>query len=368
MTKRISLLVLLLCIFLAACGNEDTSENASSSTESETNAETKSPSELVGEHITMNEKGIEFPFSDPVTEAHFSEDGKVKVFVTKDIVIGVNDTEIVHVHEAESAHIYASPTVSADGKYATWRRDGRNDDYAIVILDVENRSVDYVESTDKYDVYSVFLFSPLIEIVDGEYYLVTNTHIYGSDVDMTLNLETKEMYSREYPEDEAVLGKLKPEPIFSGDETFMTKIETWAVENNLMAIIDSYYGYYSFYYEFPDDDEPIIKQAYGVYTPEPKIIELGLEEHGIDLADPNREIDRDDILVHDNGSLVFTQYEPSGEEQYKMYTYYIDMANTPVEPALLHEGDFDHKKSVIFNHDATGVYISEEGRMDFIEL
>jgi uncharacterized protein (UPF0262 family) len=355
-------------MFLSACGESENNEEARiSEAESEITAEVSNPDQLVGEHITIQDSSIELPFPDPVTEAYFSEDGTVKLFVTKDMVLIIDDTEIVHVAEPESAHIRAHPTVSADGKYAIWRRAADMDDFSISVFDVENRTVDDVESTEDYDVQGVYLYLPLIEKVANDYYLVTNNYLYGSDVTHTLNLETKEMYAHQYPEDQEVLDKLKQEPVYSGEDSFGPQIEGWANQKNLNGLKQSYYGYYLFYYETGADEEMSFEQAYGVYSPEPKTIDLNLEKHEIDLADPNREIERDDVLIHDNGSLVFTQYELNDQEEYKMYTYYIDLSDTPADPALIHEGEFhDDKQTVFFNHDATGVYIVEEGKMNLV--
>ncbi|WP_062051056.1 hypothetical protein [Bacillus sp. JCM 19034] len=361
-----------LTLFLSACSNsEGTSEKVITEEDvtAESNTEVSDLEQLIGEHIIMEGSSIELPFDGLVRDAHFSEDGRVKLFVTKDMIIVIDDTEIVHVSKAISADIFSDPTVSFDGKYAVWRRDAAKEDYAIAIFDVENRTIDYVESTDKYDVFGVYLYLPLIEKVEDEYFLVMNHYLYGYDVAMALNVTTKEMYSKEYPEDQEVLSKLKQEPVYSGDETYVPMVENWANVNNLSGQDSSYYGYYEYFFE-ADSEAEIIEQIYAVYTPEPKVIDLELDKHGIDLSDQTKQIDfRNDIIIADNGSFVFTQYEQNEEEAYKMFTYYIDLANTPVEPVLVHESEFNEaKKDVFYNHDAKGIYIVEKGKLNFFEL
>lgn len=359
MRKKIRLLcIFFISLILVACANDEESV-----TDGQADSEGRNPEQLVGEHITINDSSIELPFDNQITDAHYSEDDRVKLFVTNDFLVVVEDTEIIHSVKMDRAN--PDPTVSKDGRFAIWRESKSNSDDTITVFDTEDRSVDHVSKDEKYDPFNIYQFLPLIEKLDDEYYLVTNGYIYGFDVDYALNLNTKKMYSSEYPEDQDVLEQLKPEAVYAGQEKTV-EIDNWSAQNNLRGTEQSYYGYYRSYY----DSEKLqsIDQLYIVYTPEARLIDLELEKHGIDLADKETNA-LNDVLVSDSGNLVITQYEKNSNDHYKMYTYYIDLTSSTIEPVLVYENEFEKdKKNVLFNHDSSAIYIVGRGEIQVVAL
>lgn len=359
----------LICIFflsliLVACSNDqENNGNEESIKNGQADITVSNPEQLVGERMTINDSSIELPFNNLITDAHYSEDGRVKLFVMNDSLVVLENTEIIYSVEIDNSN--PDPTVSKDGRFAIWREKDGDEDDTITIFDVKDRSVDYVSKDEKYDPFNVYLYLPLIEKLGEEYYLVTNGYIYGFDVEYALNLNTKKMYSSEYPEDQDVLEQLTPEAVYAGQEK-MVEIDNWASQNNLSGTEQSYYGYYRYYYD--SDKLDSIDQLYVVYTPEERLIDLELEKHGIDLADKETNA-LNDVLVSDNGSFVITQYEKNSEDHYKMYTHYIDLTSSTIEPVLVYESEFEEdKKNVLFNHDYSEVYIVGKGEIQVVAL
>ncbi|QGH35340.1 hypothetical protein GI584_15340 [Gracilibacillus salitolerans] len=88
------------------------------------------------------------------------------------------------------------------------------------------------------------------------------------------------------------------------------------------------------------------------------------------MRDRNQYIDPvDDILIGDNGSFVFTQYEQEANDHFHMNTYYIDLSSESMEPILVYENEVKKKKNdIFFNHDASAIYIAENGMLQIVEL
>ena len=369
--KCLFLLVVAFTLLLTACSdkkstNQDEKENRTK--------EVTSVEKFIGKRIDIKEDGsIEIPFDEQVLVASYSKDGHNKLFGIDGAILVIEGDEIVYSEEHKSiVHLETDRlTVSEDGRFAAWR--SHMEDFEISIYDFENHSAHLIEETDEYDPYMVF--EPLlIEKHDDTYYLLSNKHLVGSSPELVINLNEMEM-----TDDETILKKLTPKEPIEDDDTYhevRAEASTLGLEDGFY----SEYGYYNFYYaaeEYDEDDiEMTLTQLYGNDASKGTLSEIELEGRAFDKDNitifrfSHLQLDTLTIQVSDNGMLILPIVDGDLEgNDYHLSVYVADLTkDQPVAQLVAEEKVTEERPTILFNEDASAIYISKNAILEKYEI
>lgn len=347
-------------------GSSEAESEVDGSDGAEVSDEGESREEFVGELVELGDDGsVVLPFDGVVVDAVFSGDGRVKLLRLVDELVVVDGAEIVYVDSGSSLYF---PAVSEDGRFAAWVSD--DEDMTVGVYDVSRRQVDMVESSDEVVVFSRDS-SAVIERLNGRYYYMDNSRLYGLLPLSATDVERGEIYAELDEAGMELLQKLAPEEAILDLERYDLYDE--AVRDTLDPISEKWDvvyeddGYYHLFYHMEEDevDESVryVTSLYGynLHDDRDELVEISTDSFG--LGEAEWRIVASDMRVDDaSGVAVVPMFKESSEGSYVFGVYVVDLSVDEPQLSRVTEmevaGEVADRPRVMFNEAGDGVYVA----------